>query len=226
MHQAIVNLFGGQAPICVAFNDSQSDLTVLDLKQYVERVTSIPVDEQRITTMGGIPLTDQDALFNHGNTLAMFDLSLRLRGGKGGFGSMLRAQGGRMNAQKTTNFEACRDLQGRRIRKVNEAKRLQEELNLIPKRERERRERLAKKIEEALKEPEKPVHRFDDTEYLEQYEQLMETVRNVTREMVSKQENNNNHHKQEVVPQQQAPAAVASVFDDADEEEEESSEED
>jgi hypothetical protein len=47
---------------------------------------------------------------------------LRLRGGKGGFGSMLRAQGGRMSSQKTTNFESCRDLSGRRLKTINSAK--------------------------------------------------------------------------------------------------------
>jgi hypothetical protein len=44
-------------------------------------------------------------------------------GGKGGFGSQLKAQGGRMAALKTTNFESSRDLSGRRLRTVNEAKR-------------------------------------------------------------------------------------------------------
>lgn len=34
-----------------------------------------------------------------------------LRGGKGGFGSLLRASG---RVAKTTNFDACRDLSGRR----------------------------------------------------------------------------------------------------------------
>ena len=44
----------------------------------------------------------------------------RLVGGKGGFGSMLRAIGARI--EKTTNHEACRDLNGRRMRDVNNEK--------------------------------------------------------------------------------------------------------
>ena len=44
----------------------------------------------------------------------------RLLGGKGGFGSMLRAIGARI--EKTTNHEACRDLNGRRMRDVNNEK--------------------------------------------------------------------------------------------------------
>lgn len=45
----------------------------------------------------------------------------RLLGGKGGFGSMLRAIGAQI--EKTTNREACRDLSGRRLRDINEEQR-------------------------------------------------------------------------------------------------------
>ncbi|KPM05751.1 hypothetical protein QR98_0042200 [Sarcoptes scabiei] len=43
-------------------------------------------------------------------------------GGKGGFGSMLRAIGAQI--EKTTNKGACRDLSGRRLRDVNEEQRI------------------------------------------------------------------------------------------------------
>lgn len=46
----------------------------------------------------------------------------RILGGKGGFGSMLRAIGAQI--EKTTNREACRDLSGRRLRDINEEKRM------------------------------------------------------------------------------------------------------
>ena len=46
----------------------------------------------------------------------------RLLGGKGGFGSQLRAAGGRMSSQKTSNNDSCRDLTGRRLSTVKEAK--------------------------------------------------------------------------------------------------------
>jgi hypothetical protein len=47
-----------------------------------------------------------------------------LNGGKGGFGSLLRS----MNPKKklTDNFEACRDLSGRRLRNINNERRLEE----------------------------------------------------------------------------------------------------
>lgn len=49
-------------------------------------------------------------------------LSPRLLGGKGGFGSQLRAAGGRMSSQKTSNNDSCRDLSGRRLSTIKEAK--------------------------------------------------------------------------------------------------------
>ena len=49
-------------------------------------------------------------------------LTPRLLGGKGGFGSQLRAAGGRMSSQKTSNNDSCRDLSGRRLSTIKEAK--------------------------------------------------------------------------------------------------------
>ena len=54
--------------------------------------------------------------------LVSLRLSPRLRGGKGGFGSQLRAAGGRMSSQKTSNNDSCRDLNGRRLSTIKEAK--------------------------------------------------------------------------------------------------------
>lgn len=53
----------------------------------------------------------------------MVELAIRVLGGKGSFGSMLKGQG--INA-KVDNFESCRDLTGRRIRDVNNEIRLKE----------------------------------------------------------------------------------------------------
>lgn len=50
-------------------------------------------------------------------------LGVRLLGGKGGFGSQLRAAGGRMSSGKNNNVDACRDLSGRRLSTIKEAKR-------------------------------------------------------------------------------------------------------
>jgi hypothetical protein len=44
-----------------------------------------------------------------------------IRGGKGGFGTLLKGQSRQAGAKATTNFGACRDLQGRRLRNVNDS---------------------------------------------------------------------------------------------------------
>jgi hypothetical protein len=49
---------------------------------------------------------------------------MRLCGGKGGFGALLRGQG--RDGKITDNFDAMRDLSGRRIRHVEAEKKLQE----------------------------------------------------------------------------------------------------
>lgn len=60
-------------------------------------------------------LQDETPLVEYGvSSGSTLHLVLRLRGGKGGFGALLRGQG--RDGKLTTNFDACRDLQGRRIR--------------------------------------------------------------------------------------------------------------
>lgn len=72
----------------------------------------------------------------------------RLVGGKGGFGSMLRALGAQI--EKTTNREACRDLSGRRMRDVNNEKKLREWAAKSAEREKDKQERRKEKRERAL----------------------------------------------------------------------------
>lgn len=91
--------------------------------------------------------------------------TLRLLGGKGGFGSMLRAIGAQI--EKTTNREACRDLSGRRLRDINEEKRLKDFISKKAEREREIQERKRQKFEK-LKET--PKHIFQDDSYYQQRE--------------------------------------------------------
>ena len=97
--------------------------SVLTLKSHVEALEGISAKEQRLTFAGRI-LFDVHSVescgISSGSTINLF---LPLLGGKGGFGSNLRAAG----KQKTVdNFDACRDLQGRRIRHTTAAAKLEE----------------------------------------------------------------------------------------------------
>ncbi|KAJ5256675.1 hypothetical protein N7478_012779 [Penicillium angulare] len=86
-------------------------------------------------------------------------LSVPLCGGKGGFGSQLRAAGGRMSSKRKRNQgdnnSSSRNLDGRRLRTVNEAKALAEYLAVKPemdkKEKEERRERWQSVVEMAEK---------------------------------------------------------------------------
>ncbi|KAJ5086908.1 hypothetical protein NUU61_008215 [Penicillium alfredii] len=105
----------------------------------------------------------------NGDSIASSILPLRLtvpvRGGKGGFGSQLRAAGGRMSSKRQRNQgdnnNSSRNLDGRRLRTVNEAKALAEYLAVKPemdKKEKEERRRrwqavvdMAEKRQDELK---------------------------------------------------------------------------
>jgi hypothetical protein len=63
-------------------------------------------------------------------------LLLRVAGGKGGFGSLLRGAG--TSGAATTNQDACRDLSGRRIRHVEAERKLREHARTQPQRDLER----------------------------------------------------------------------------------------
>ncbi|KIL59570.1 hypothetical protein M378DRAFT_187941 [Amanita muscaria Koide BX008] len=124
-------------------------------------------------------------------------LTPSLLGGKGGFGSQLRAAGGRMSSQKTNNNDSCRDLSGRRLSTLKEAKKIAEYLESEPQRLAAKSEAQKAKLEalerklgienpgpsaSGSKLSDLPVldkkRRFDDTEYLEQSREIVDNVKN------------------------------------------------
>ncbi|CAG8452326.1 7971_t:CDS:2 [Cetraspora pellucida] len=185
----IVNLFSGRKPVCLHF-PTTACTKIFDLKQIIFNRMLIDPEEQQFYTLAGKWLNDSVQVFESDDVEFMtLNLKLRLSGGKGGFGSMLRAQGGKMASQKTTNFEACRDLNGRRLRTVNEAKRLADHLEQEPERRRVRKERVLKKIEEGMAEHPTKKIRFDDTEYLKASEEMKEKIHVAVFEAMSKKSN-------------------------------------
>ncbi|KAL6871162.1 telomere stability and silencing domain-containing protein [Trichoderma novae-zelandiae] len=80
-------------------------------------------------------------------------LAIPLCGGKGGFGSQLRAAGGRMSSrkkQKQDDGGSSRNLDGRRLRTINEAKALAEYLAIKPEMEKKEKERRRQRWEEIV----------------------------------------------------------------------------
>ncbi|XP_021353664.1 protein SDE2 homolog isoform X1 [Mizuhopecten yessoensis] len=152
---------------CPHFHEYAEDITFRDLfpSSYSSERT-FPEEE--------IYLTSNGKVVHVGDVLhpgRVYHVIPRLLGGKGGFGSMLRAIGAQI--EKTTNHEACRDLSGRRLRDVNNEKQLKDWLGKKAEKEKEeeekRQERLAKR--RAL-----PNHKFDDPQYDQQKNRVAENL--------------------------------------------------
>uniref|UniRef100_A0A8C6KF39 Replication stress response regulator SDE2 n=1 Tax=Nothobranchius furzeri TaxID=105023 RepID=A0A8C6KF39_NOTFU len=126
----------------------------------------VPQQDFYVTTNGRLAHLD-DPLQNG----AIYHLEPRLCGGKGGFGSMLRALGAQI--EKTTNREACRDLSGRRLRDVNHEKEMAEWLKKQAEREAEKEQRRLERLQRKLAEPK---HQFTDPEYQRQCHDLSERL--------------------------------------------------
>ncbi|KAH6640757.1 telomere stability and silencing-domain-containing protein [Chaetomium tenue] len=82
-------------------------------------------------------------------------LSAALPGGKGGFGSQLRAAGGRMSKRKkgaggAEEHGSSRNLDGRRLRTVTEAKALAEYLAIKPEMDRREKEKRRQRWQEIV----------------------------------------------------------------------------
>ncbi|WWC64214.1 uncharacterized protein I303_106822 [Kwoniella dejecticola CBS 10117] len=90
----------------------------------------------RTRSSGPLSSSTRIASLQHGGSsqshLIELSVCARLVGGKGGFGSQLRAAGGRMSSGKATNMDSCRDLSGRRLGTIKEAQRQAELLESAP----------------------------------------------------------------------------------------------
>ncbi|XP_071595863.1 splicing regulator SDE2 [Heliangelus exortis] len=130
------------------------------------RVLNIP-EESLYVKCNGRLVNEEDVLQNG----AVYSLEPRLCGGKGGFGSMLRALGAQI--EKTTNREACRDLSGRRLRDVNHEKAMAEWVKQQAEREAEKEQRHLERLQRKLAEPK---HFFASPEYQQQCHEMAEQL--------------------------------------------------
>ncbi|XP_030044764.1 replication stress response regulator SDE2-like, partial [Microcaecilia unicolor] len=137
-----------------------------DLLSAYARGTGIPVDSLYVTCNGRLVGADQELQ----NGL-VYSLAPRLCGGKGGFGSMLRALGAQI--EKTTNREACRDLSGRRLRDVNHEKAMADWVKKQADREAEKEQRRLERLQRKLSEPK---HYFTNPEYQQQCLEMSERL--------------------------------------------------
>ncbi len=94
-------------------------ITTQKIIQKLSSVANIPSHMLRI-----LPLSSKSTAISTNNHVQTIFLSactfLPIRGGKGGFGTLLKGQSKQAGARQTTDFGACRDLNGRRLRHVND----------------------------------------------------------------------------------------------------------
>mmetsp|Transcript_21025 Transcript_21025/g.25243 ORF Transcript_21025/g.25243 Transcript_21025/m.25243 type:complete len:158 (+) Transcript_21025:125-598(+) len=106
---------------CLQLNSST--VRASELKAKLEVLHCVPSACQRIICgtkdIGEDGILSADASGNFPSCSVL----LRLRGGKGGFGSLLR--GSAKSGKHVENNDACRDLSGRRLRHVNAEKKTQ-----------------------------------------------------------------------------------------------------
>jgi len=125
--QILVSQVNGHSLCLPRIRDPRQNINSLDdLKQTIFRLEGINPEDQRIIYNGHDIENDQfcQAVSQE---IAFLPLQFSIRGGccggKGGFGSLLRSA---KSVKKTTNFGSCRDINGRRLRDVDNEKRYAE----------------------------------------------------------------------------------------------------
>ncbi|EQC28978.1 hypothetical protein SDRG_13315 [Saprolegnia diclina VS20] len=112
--QLLVELVPQRSTVCLSFE--HANVTLDDVKTRLQVDQELPTDAFRF--LHGTQLLD--GLVPHAPSVIRAVLAHGLLGGKGGFGAMLRSQGKGAGQKPTTDFGACRDLSGRRLRHVNQ----------------------------------------------------------------------------------------------------------
>ncbi|XP_036309342.1 replication stress response regulator SDE2 isoform X2 [Pipistrellus kuhlii] len=151
---------------CRAVRDVSAACSVQDLIHRHCQDQGVPAECFFVKCDGS--LADSRDTVRHG---AVYSLEPRLHGGKGGFGSMLRALGAQI--EKTTNREACRDLSGRRLRDVNHEKAMAEWVKQQAEREAEKEQRRLERLQRKLAEPR---HCFTNPDYQQQCHEMAERL--------------------------------------------------
>ncbi|KAL4910738.1 hypothetical protein BDW74DRAFT_141742 [Aspergillus multicolor] len=133
--------------------------TISDLCEKVSSYIpwSVPLQSLVLTTTSNKQLLPSlravsDLISPNGDSnLLPLRLSVPMCGGKGGFGSQLRAAGGRMSSRRKRNQGddngSSRNLDGRRLRTVNEAKALAEYFAVKPEMDKKEKEERRKRWE-------------------------------------------------------------------------------
>jgi len=141
-----------------------SDMSLTSIRQYVSIQTGLLQEDFYLLSNGKI--VSKNIIQN-----GIVHIVPRILGGKGGFGSMLRAIGAQI--EKTTNREACRDLSGRRLRDINEEKRVKDFLAKGSASTEDPEERKKRKLQRLCQ---APKTEFKDEHYEKNMSEMSESV--------------------------------------------------
>jgi hypothetical protein len=179
-----VSTFPGLSPLRLT---KSSDTKISDLISEIHyNLPQNVVKSSYLSLKSGKSLSTSQTL----NELVLDDSSfveLRLNaclcGGKGGFGSMLKAQGTKMSRKKNKNTkeytDSLRTVDGVRMKTIRQAKELHDHLEATPSREKESVEKKKAKLKAIIAGASQTSKstKFRDEEFLEQSEQLLTEVR-------------------------------------------------
>lgn len=157
----------------VDLNENKSNLIERIYKE-IENKLDVESSGFALESNRGSKITSK-SLINNGDT---FRICPVLLGGKGGFGSLLRAFGKQITL--STNKEACRDLTGRRIRHVNNERKLKEFMSKQVERSKQKEDEKKEKAERRRKKRDRienaSHHLFVDPKYDEQKQKISQDL--------------------------------------------------
>ncbi|KAL5221885.1 hypothetical protein ABZP36_026598 [Zizania latifolia] len=179
-YQILVRILDGRTRCLRLSTPTVSGAALLDA---VSALSRIPAASLRLVT-GRLDISPSSVLTSStdGQFPSAYAL-LRLRGGKGGFGSLLRGAASKAGQKKTSNFDACRDISGRRLRHVNAERRLEEWKAEAGDRQLEKlaEDFIKKKAKQAVR---GGVRTSEVDKYLEKYRKDAESCVNAVEESV------------------------------------------
>lgn len=191
------------------------------------RLILTTVSNKQLPQISNAPLSDYLPIGE--DDFLSLRLAVPLCGGKGGFGSQLRAAGGRMSSRKKRNQDehgSSRNLDGRRLRTVNEAKALAEYLAIKPemeKKEKEKRRERWQQVVDAAEQKETEIKSGNksrlDGKWVEDKEESAEK----TREAVMAAMKTGNYKDNLATSQGSSSSDKSHVLEHSDEEEKRSS---
>jgi len=197
----------GERVLCLSFEEP---IVVSNLKVKLQDLCGIPCHEQRLISSCR-DLKDSQYI----SQTCFLNLQLRLNGGKGGFGALLRGAGAKAGQKKITNFDDCRDLNGNRIRHKKNEKKMSDWYASAKEREREEEERKQKLREE---EAAKNQYSFDPTQYVKNSKEISANIENAVEEVLKASKNKKKEEPKEEDSKKKKRNMMWEEFDNFEEE--------